>query len=663
MKYFSCAYYPEYWGLDRVKVDAVLMRDAGINTVRIGEFAWSRLEPEEGRFEFDWLHGAIDILADHGIKVVLCTPSAAAPAWLVRQHPETLILSKNGRRAFFGLRQHTCYTSPVYRRYVAAIVERLATEMKEHSNILGWQIDNEIGHTIFGLCHCEACQVAFRDWLKQRYVSLDGLNQAWGNGFWSMDYSDWDQVRLGDMDMPQGSSHVQDSLRFHSAMKIDYLMQQADIIRSHNEDTLVTTNHMSEVADRYKAHADLDRASMDIYPLFDDFPWLAYWSDLYRSFKPGLPLWVLETGNGGHGYPGVPHNDRLRAHFWHFFARGAEMVTVFRWRNCLSGYEKDLMGILGHSGVPRKRYKMFQKCTAEINQVTADLGELPLPQADAAVIFDQENLFASCAGRWSEWTIYEEINRAAHRSLTEAGLLTDVIPVNRDLSGYKIVIVPSLAHVKDEFAERLKDFVKAGGIALVTGMTGTFDNNAKYLLSPWPQHLRDLLGISLEDQMVVVDDKEADPANRVMFSGTIDHQKLNGFARHWIGDVELNGGTALMTFENSALKGQPAVVEKRTGHGVTLYVAASVIDPKTLSALVSYTSSIAEISRTEMPLNVEMTKRGDVTFIINHGEKAVSIPWDKNGTAVLGNYADGVIALGGYDVCVTKEDLAIGMDS
>lgn len=657
MKYFACAYYPEYWGIERAKTDAQLMRDAGINVVRIGEFAWSHLEQREGEYRTEWLSQTLEVLGTYDIQAILCTPTASAPPWLVAKYPEILSVNKDGRPAWVGVRQHACYTSPVYRHYASVIIEKLCSVADAHSNVLGWQIDNEIGHTVFGLCHCEVCQSAFQLWLADRYGTIDSLNQAWGNGFWGMLYSEWRQIRLGDMGKVQSSSHVLDSLRFHSSERNGYLRLQVEQIRSRFPTTLITTNSMSGISDRYEAYVDLDRAGVDIYPTSETFSNTAYLADLFRPFKKETPLWVLETGIGGQGYVGAPHNERLRAQYWQFIARGAEMISIFRWRTCLSGYEKDLMGIIGHSGVPRERYKKLKECISEVNSVAPLLQSLPMPRAVAGLVFDPENHWAACSGHWSEWERYEECSRWAHKQLSDTGMVVDVISTKCDLASYRILVMHAMLHVSEEFASKLCDYVEGGGILIMMGMAGMFTGNATYLPYPGPDRLQSLLGLTIEDQLVIVSfdgDVSAD-GGKVSFSGKLDHENVRGTADHWLADIELTDGKVLMSFENSALKGQPAVVEKASGAGVSLYIGAAKIDDLTMSRLLDHAcAQVGLLKPARLPKGVERVERGRATFFINHTSQPVSVPCDFPAAARIGSFSDGVVRLDAYDVCLLE---------
>ncbi len=195
IKYRGVAWYPEFWPEERWDDDIRLMREAHINLVRIGEFAWTPMEPAEGRFDLGWLHRVVEKLGAAGIEVMLCTPTATPPAWLTNAYPDTLLVTKEGKRAVHGGRRHYCPTSPTYRRHVERITERLASEFSRHANVTSWQIDNELGPES-GECYCQSCADGFRAWLQRRYGTLERLNAAWQTRFWSVVYTDWSEVDI-----------------------------------------------------------------------------------------------------------------------------------------------------------------------------------------------------------------------------------------------------------------------------------------------------------------------------------------------------------------------------------------------------------------------------------------------------------------------------------
>ena len=236
--FLGMAYHPEYWPRERWPLDARLMREANIEAVRVGEFSWDRFEPREGEFDFGWMDAAVDIFAREGIQTIMCTPTATPPAWLIHRHPEILPIDEHGLVAKpFGARRHYCCNVPVFQQYTRTIVTAMAEHYGGNPNVIGWQIDNEVGNVYMlsrGRCYCESCRTKFSAWLKRKFGTLDALNEAWGNVFWSQEYSDWDQIVLpsrGTVGEGLNPSHVLDFYRFFSDSWADYTALQADILR------------------------------------------------------------------------------------------------------------------------------------------------------------------------------------------------------------------------------------------------------------------------------------------------------------------------------------------------------------------------------------------------------------------------------------------------
>ena len=162
-------YNPEQW-LDRpdiLRKDIEYFKKAHINTVSVGIFSWAVLEPEEGKYNFDWLEEIINNLYKEGIYTILATPSGARPKWMADKYEEVLRMDPDRTRRFFGGRHNHCFTSPVYREKVHAIDKKLAERFGKHPAVMLWHISNEFG----GECHCPLCQAKFREWLKEKYGS------------------------------------------------------------------------------------------------------------------------------------------------------------------------------------------------------------------------------------------------------------------------------------------------------------------------------------------------------------------------------------------------------------------------------------------------------------------------------------------------------------
>jgi beta-galactosidase len=646
------------------------MRDAGINLCRIGEFAWSRLEPRQNEFTLDWLHQTLDILAEHGIDVMMCTPTPTPPAWLTRAYPDTVMANARGQRAHHGARRHYCPSSRTYREHTRRIVTKLVTDLKSHRNIVAWQLDNEFGPE-YGWCHCDNCQEGFRAWLKARYETLDRLNEAWKTGFWSTDYTDWAQIRLAEDDyLPIYPSRRMDSRRFWSDTINAYAAYQYDLVRSIDPDITITTNGMGPIYtffDYFKLFDKMDVACDDLYFDYATQDCNALTMNVYRSFKPGKPFWIAETGSGALDHNRPPLPDQFRAWAYSSWAHGGDAHIVFRWRTCLSGQEQELQGILEHNGRPRHRYRTVQKTFNEIRQVRQQLGEMPLPKADVAFIVDFNTLWGYESARVGAEVGANQQMMTLHKQLYARNVLADFIPPTRDFQQYRLIILANLMMIDAAFAERLKAFVRGGGIVLAIGQIGMRDFNDNYLAETAPQHLHDLLGITIEGGMYLTsfvgpDEALARPVRHsrpveLPMSGAIGDAQIRGIARAWAADCDVQDATILLRFDTDTYAGQAALTEKPTGNGKAIYLATTHPDDALLGRLIEYALAAAQVPLgPAAPLYVEVVRRGAVSFCINHTAEPQQVQLDTPGRPVLGAVEENTVKLAPFGVAIVKHD-------
>ncbi|HCE46675.1 MAG TPA: hypothetical protein DET40_24265 [Lentisphaeria bacterium] len=667
MKYTGCAYYPEYWGRRRLKTDIRLMKEAGINIVRIGEFAWSRMETKEGVFNLEWLHSTIEMFGKNGIEVLMCTPTATPPAWLTSNCPDVLIVRPDETRMGHGSRRHYCFSSDTYRHHCRRITKKLSEEISRHMNVTAWQIDNELGPES-GSCHCQNCQSRFRTWLKSKYGTIQELNQRWKTAFWSVEFTDWSQISLDDGRVELYSAQKLDSRRFRSDMMIDFGMEQMQIIRKKHPSATVTTNGMGPIftpINYYKLYEKLDVACNDLY--FDtttmDNDALAL--DVFRQLKPNSRHWLTETGSGALDHNKPSHKDQFRAWAWSSFAHGAEAFMVFRWRTCLSGQEQELQGILEHSGKPRHRFESVKKCFQEIISIREIINPLPLPEAQVAIIQDYETLWGYDSARIGKDIEYINLIGRLHREFYRRNILTDIIPPGRDLNKYKLIVLPSLLMISEEFASNLKGFVRKGGTVLAIGQLGIRDFNDNYIPAPGPAHLEKLFGIGIEGGIYLRSHCDPDLAMgnpnlckhvEVGMAGKLNGAKVSGKAKIWIGDISVSDADVLLTFSEDLYKGQAAITENKTGKGRAVYSTGIRLSEDINEKLLDYVLSVSKIKNgPPAPLHVEVINRGNFTFAINHNPEPASVPLGISGKAVIGKFKDGTANLPAYGVCVVRK--------
>jgi beta-galactosidase len=386
-------YYPEHWPEAQWPDDAARMVDAGLTLVRIGEFAWSRLEPEAGQMDFGWLDRAIDTLGRAGLQVVLGTPTATPPRWMLDRHPDMLAVDAQGRPRKFGSRRHYCFSHAGYLGECRRIVTLLAERYGRNPYVTAWQTDNEYGCHDTIHSYSDAARHAFRDWLAQKYQSVGALNRAWGNIFWSMEYRSFDDIDLPNLTVTEPNpAHVLDFRRFSSDQVVAFNRAQVDILRRHT-DAPIAHNYMGRITefDHYKVGADLDIASWDSYPIGflsdrleatadhkarflrqGDPDFQAFHHDLYRAVGRGR-WWIMEQQPGPVNwapYNPAPLPGMVRLWTWEAFAHGAEAVCYFRWRQAPFAQEQMHSGLLRPDSAPAPGL-------AEAAQVAAELRGLP----------------------------------------------------------------------------------------------------------------------------------------------------------------------------------------------------------------------------------------------------------------------------------------------
>ncbi len=468
-------YYPEHWPEAQWTEDAARMAALGLTWVRIGEFAWSRMEPTPGTYDWGWLDRAIATLGDHGLQVVLGTPTATPPRWMIDRHPDMLALDRDGKPRGFGSRRHYCFSHPGYRTECAKIVSAMAERYGHNSHVAAWQTDNEYACHSTTLSYSDAARTAFRNWLAQKYQSPDALNRAWGNVFWSMEYSDFNDIGLPNLTVTEPNpSHVMDFRRFASDEVVSFNRLQTDIIRKHSA-APIAHNYMGGVTefDHFATGADLDIASWDSYPLgflSDRIPapaehkrrfvhqgdpdFQAFHHDLYRAVGRGR-WWIMEQQPGPVNW--APYNpDPLpgmaRLWAWEAFAHGAEAVCYFRWRQAPFAQEQMHAGLLRPDSAPAQAFGEAETVAHEL----AAMPDVGTAKADVALIFDYASDWAwdiqpQGKGFSYLWLVFD-----MYKGLRRLGLNVDILPPDTtDLSAYKLVLAPGLFTLSDALKHAL----------------------------------------------------------------------------------------------------------------------------------------------------------------------------------------------------------------
>lgn len=470
------------------------MVEAGLTWVRIGEFAWGRIEPQANEFHWDWLDSAIETFGRAGLKVVLGTPTATPPRWMIDKHPDMLGVDAEGRPRKFGSRRHYCFSHEGYARECDRIVTLLARRYGRNPTVGAWQTDNEYGCHDTTLSYSDAAREAFRTWLQQHFENIDTLNEAWGSVFWSMDYGRFDDIDLPNLTVTEPNpAHVLAFRRFSSDQVARFNKRQSSIIRKYS-DAPTSHNYMGRVTefDHFKVGVDLDIATWDSYPLGfledrvgadtehqrlyarqGDPDFQAFHHDLYRAVGKGR-WWVMEQQPGPVNwapYNPAPLPGMVRLWTWEAFAHGAEAVCYFRWRQAPFAQEQMHAGLLRPDSVDTPAMEEAKQVSAEL----AGAPEVSSAKAPVALIFDYDADFAWAAQPHGRGLNYFQLIFDTYRSLRKLGLSIDILSSSeRDFSGYKLIAAPGLMHASDT----LKAALAATGSELVLGpRTGARDKD------------------------------------------------------------------------------------------------------------------------------------------------------------------------------------------
>jgi beta-galactosidase len=646
------AYYPEQWAEERWAVDAQMMSEAGIRVVRMAEFSWSTLEPQRGALDFAWLDRAVSLMAENGIDVVLGTPTAAPPAWLIAEHPDILPVDREGQVFPFGHRRHYCPNNATYRKESRRIVAALAEQFGADERVGAWQIDNEFGER----CYCQRCEAAFREWLEERYESLERLNASWGTSFWSQTYSSWDQIPLpaaGDVPLPEGfmraspsPGHALDYRRCVSDSYVLYQRLQIDEIRHHSN--LPITHNMRSFRfkelDYQKLAQDLDFLAWDNYPLLNaSDSWLepALNCDAVRGMK-NVPFWVMEQQVGPLGWETIrtPRRGQMRLHTYQMLAHGAEVVSYFRWRSARFGTEQHWYGVLDHDGRPNRRLAELDELAQELARVDGLLAGT-MPAAQAAVVYDYDARFALEIQPTNPALAHVDALRAHYGALKRQGVGVDLLAPTADLSSYRLVVAPSLYVIDEALAAGLRSYVERGGL-LVLGPRSAFKDRANAVPErPLPAWLDELAGLEVSDIASFLDGRAAqlEPVEGV---GGAD-----AAFRGWFEELALKGARAVYHYRDLDFADSAAITVNAVGAGRVVYIGGVATD-ETLADLYAWLARETELDIFVAPEDVELVRlRGsesgaELLFLLNyaHEERAVSVPSE------LSSHLDGALETG-----------------
>jgi beta-galactosidase len=637
---FGGDYNPEQWPPQVRAQDLTLMREAGVNLVSLGVFSWSTLEPEPGRYDFDWLDEVMDALHDNGIGVALATPTASPPPWFGRAHPDALPVDRDGTRLTHGSRDTYCMSAPAYREAAVRVARALAGRYADHPALAMWHVHNEYGTP----CHCDHAAAAFRTWLRARYSTLDRLAEAWTSAFWSQGHADWAEVTppRATRYLPNPTQEL-DFRRFVSDELRACFREQRDVLHGLAPDVPVTTNVVFGdwvPVDHWSWADDVDLVAVDCYPSAGGVPGqqqAAFVADLARAWAGGRPWLLMEqspnlVATGGR-LLSRPAGELTRMSLTHV-ARGSRGAMFFQWRGSRGGAEMYHGAMVPHAGPDTRVFRevtalgrlLGRLADAGLDRPDPDLDsgsgsapdEVRMIDADVAVMFDAPSWWALQSPSMPAPVDYLGGVQAVHGALWRCGITTDVVRPGGDLSGYRVLCVPHLYAVDDAAAAVVEAFVAAGGTVVVWYLSGTVDTDLRLRLGGYAGAFAGLLGIRVEEFHPL-------PA------GTPTRLSTGDTGSHWSEDLQLISAEAHAHHVGGPLDGRPAITRNSHGSGTAWYVSTALDDPA-MDRLLATVLAEAGVPPAGTVPGVEVVRRRSGAtswlFAVNHTDAPHDVPAD-----------------------------------
>ncbi|MFL6451405.1 MAG: beta-galactosidase [Bryobacteraceae bacterium] len=659
-------YYPEAWPEGQWARDMTNIRKLGMEFVHMGEFAWYFMEPQEGKFNFEWLDKNVELAARNGLKVILCTPSATPPIWLTRNHPDVLMVDAAGRRMEHGSREHADWSSQLYRDYVTKIDTELAKRYGHDRRVWGWQIDNELSHYGKRFSYSPAATQRFRGWLKEKYGSIDKLNLDWGGAFWSQMYQNFDQIEIPNQEVlvADPSPHaVLDFRRWFAHEAASYLEMQASILRRYSENQWITTNFMAMHGD---VNPVLSRSTLDVfswthYPVHGNLnegelgyrlgsaSVMSFMHDFMRSLTGISGIMELQPGQVNWGdynpwpLPGAIHMWILRA-----FGAGANFVCTYRYRQPLYGSELYHKGLAETDGVtPSPGGREYAQAMSDILKLRQHYN--PNAREPQSYASRRTAFLISFDNRWDieNHLQTKRWNTEAHwmryyRGLKSVMAAVDVITEEKAFDGYPFLVAPAYQLVSEDLVNRWRQYAQNGGHLILTARTGQKDMRGHLWEGPWAQPIVDLIGAKVERYDVL-------PPN---INGHVQFLGKNYSWGSWADILQpANGTEVLARYVDQFYKSSAAAVTRKVGKGTVTYVGVDTETGDLERDILYQIFSSAGAKPASLPPDFVIDWRDGFWVATNFTNTIQSIPVPANGTVLVGNRA---VVPGGAAVWSTK---------
>ncbi len=626
-------YYPEHWPESVRAGDAELFKAAGWNVVRMGEFAWDIFEAEPGKFDFTLFDQTIERLAAVGIRTIFCTPTAAPPRWLTRDHPEVLRVNSSGITQRHGSRQHASHFSPLFREHSRTITRVLAEHYKDNPNVIGWQTDNEF-HCHFAEDHSPVAQTAFAEFLRQRFNNdIGALNRAWGTAFWALTFDHFEDIPTPIAGRPThpNPAYILDYHRFLDWGVTLFQRDQVEILKAANPDWFITHNGCFESIDYHGDFSrDLHFLSYDAYPFFEFNPnerrfWQAFNLDNVRSYAGNFIVMEQQSGPGGQSgyFHDNPEPGEMRRMAYVTIARGADGLLLFRERSCPFGAEEYWCGVIDHDNVPRRRYREAVQLGAELKRIGPAVMGTHVTVDVAVAGEDFTSLHAHLPLSLGLPTP-KQAARVIHRFFYQHGHAVGCVHPDDSLAGVKFYIIPHFTTFAPQWVPALTRWVESGGVLVIGARTATKDLNNNVITDTLPGVLAELAGVTIEEY-----GRQNAAKVRPLCLRIGDGNELS--TDLWYEQLNPAAGTEVVaTWTSRHLAGTAAVTRKPHGKGAVYYVG-TYFDEALLTGLATHWSALDELpAPADLSIGIEQVVRQGadhrLTFLINHQDSAVTIP-------------------------------------
>lgn len=658
-------YNPEQWPEEIWQEDMRMLKKTHINMVTLNVFSWAALQPDEDTYCFDKLDRIMEFVRENGLKVCMATSTGAHPAWMAKRHPDILRTDADGKKRKFGSRHNSCPNSPTYRLYATRLASELAKRYKDYDNIVAWHISNEFG----GECHCENCEKAFREWLKEKYGTIEEMNRCFYTDFWGHTFYDWDEVVLPNLlsehmewngqekTMFQGISL--DYRRFMSDSMMECFKLEYDAIKKEMPDVPITTNLMGffKLLDYQKWAKYMDFISWDSYPQPTDGPAVtALNHDLMRGIKEQQSFVLMEqtpSVTNWHPYNRLKRPGEMRLLSLQAAAHGADAIQFFQIRRGIGACEKYHGAVIDHAG--RDDTRVFREVAALGEELQA-LGDAFLEgrtPSETAIVFDWDNWWAvEYSAGPSVRMKYLDAVRDYYTAAFEQNIPVDIVSVEDDISSYKVVIAPLLYMTKTGYADKIRAFVEQGGTFITTYFSGIVEEHDLVLPGGYPGELKDILGIWVEENDALPEGEE----NAFIYEG-------NQYPADVLCDLmHLEGGAeSISVYEKDFYRGTPVLTKNHYGQGTAYYVG-------TRSNAGFYRHFLKNILKEAGVEPVMMTpegveaavrenEKGRALFLLNHAADSKQVVLDRNYVDLVSKkeYCAGEkVELDGKDVVILR---------